>query len=183
MSVLKGSRIAYVFTAAVFIALGVFMCAWPLVTVGVLCAIAGAALLAGGVWQLVKYFRAGDYSLLHRWDFAAGALEAVLGLLVIRHPNAIVEMIPFVLGVMVLVNSVFQLQLSMELRKLGYPAWWYHLAAALVCALIAAFMMFNPFRSYELLSVFIGVAFIIDGLADLWTALYVTRRLKKMNLI
>lgn len=183
MSILKESKKSFVGSAGVYIAMGLLMCVWPVGVSNLMCFAAGAFLTAGGAWKIARYFRTKEYGLSGRADFAAGALEAIVGLLLLSRPNALVELVPVLLGVMVLVNSVFQIQVSLELKKLTYTGWWHHLAVALICAAVSVAMMFNPFRSYEVLSVILGAAFVVDGAADLWTALYVRRKLKKMNLM
>lgn len=183
MSILKGSKKAYIGSAAAYIVVGVLMCIWPVRVSQVLCYMGGAALTAGGIWKAVRYFRAKEYGLTGRADFAVGVLSAMLGALLMAKPTVMAELVPVLLGAMVLVNSVFQIQVSLELKRVNYAGWWRQTVISLVCAAVALFMMFNPFGSYELLSVIMGAAFIADGVSDLWFALYVTRKLKKMNLL
>ena len=183
MSILKGSQKSFIGSAAAYILIGILMCAWPIGVSNLVCFLAGAILAAGGVWKVIGYFRKKEFGFSGRADFAVGSLQAILGALLLSRPSVLVELVPVLLGVMVLVNSVFQIQVSLELKQVKYPLWWQHLAVSLICAAAAIFMMFNPFGSYGLLSVILGAAFIADGAADLWTALYVRRKLKKMNLL
>lgn len=183
MSILKGSKKGFIGTAVVYIIIGILMCAWPIGVSNLLCFIAGAVLVVNGLWRAIRYFRAGEYGFVGRADFAAGALQAFLGLLLMRRPYILTELTPILLGAMVLVNSVFQVQVALELKKIKYGRWQYYLAISLVCAAVALTMMFNPFQSYKVLSIIMGAAFIVDGAVDLWTALYVTKALKRLNLM
>jgi len=91
--------------------------------------------------------------------------------------------VPFILAVLVLVNGVFQVQIALELKEKKSKGWWYYLAACGVCAAVALVMMFDPFENYRLVSTLMGVAFILDGVTDLWTVLYLQGWLEKIKLM
>ena len=44
-------------------------------------------------------------------------------------------------------------------------------------------MMFDPFGSYRVMAAVLGAAFVVDGAAELWTALYLVRKLKRLGLM
>lgn len=183
MSILKSSRREFIYSGAAFVVLGVLMCLRPVGTAGVMCVIAGIALMVSGVMKAAAYFRKREYNLMPRMDFAGAALQAVVGLLLVIRPTVFIELVPFILGMMILVNSVFQVQTAMELKRIGYGSWWHHLAAGLVCGAVALVMMFDPFGSYRVIAVVMGLAFIVDGAADLWMALYLNNKLRKLGLL
>lgn len=183
MSILKTAQKEFIYSGAVYLLIGLFMCVWPVGTAGVMCVIAGAALIVSGLLKAANYFRKKDYSLTPRLDFAASSLLIILGILLAGRPDIFMSLVPFILGMMILVCSVFQLQIALELHAVKYPAWWYHLAIALACGILAIVMMFDPFQSYRIVAVFMGLAFMADGAADLYTGLYLKKRLKKLELI
>ena len=183
MSILKNTRKEFVYSGAVYLVIGILMCAWPVGTAGMMCVIAGAALIVSGVIKALGYFRKKDYGLMPRLDFSAAAIQVILGILLAARPDVFMSLVPFILGVMILVNSVFQTQVALELHLLKYDKWWHYLAAAVGCGLLAVIMMFDPFGSYRLIAVFMGVAFIVNGAVDLMTELYLKGRLKKLGLM
>lgn len=180
---LKGIRSSFSGAAALFIVVGIVMCAWPTSTASVLCAVAGLALIAGGVWKMADYFFKKRFGLTDRCDFAVGALQAVLGILLMGNPQVVMGLVPVLLGVMVLADSLFKVQLSVSLKKVSYVCWWHYLVMGLVCGAAAVVMMINPFATYELLSILLGATFIVNGLTDLWAAFYLNRQLKKLGIL
>lgn len=183
MSMIKGSKREMAISGAAYLVLGALMCAWPVGTAGVLCVMAGLALFAGGVWRAVGYFRKKDCTLQDRADFSAAALLIMFGAVLAVKREVFIVLAPFILGVMILASSVFQIQTAAELKKMKYDRWWYHLAAALVCGSAAVVMMFDPFGSYRVMAAVLGAAFVVDGAAQLWTALYLVRKLKRLGLM
>jgi len=107
----------------------------------------------------------------------------LMGALLASKPDIFMSLVPFILGVLILVNSVFQLQTALELHSVRYGTWWYHLAVSLSCGMLALIMMFDPFGSYRIVAVFMGLAFIVNGAADLYTALYLKNKLRQQGLI
>ncbi len=183
MSILKNEKKEFVISGAFYLLVGVLMCAWPVGTAGVMCVVAGAALVIGGIMKASGYFRKKDYGLMPRADFASAAIQVIIGIVLASKPDVFIVLVPFILGMMILVNSVFQVQTALELKALKYAGWWHHLVVAGVCGVIALVMMFDPFGSYRMIAIFMGIGFIADGAADLWTALYLTGKLKKLGLM
>ena len=183
MEILKSKKRVFALSGLLFLALGILMCIWPVGVTGVLCVLAGIALLGVGGWKVWKYFKQKKCNLSERLDFAAAALQAMLGLVMIVKTKEISVLVPPILGVMVLVNCVFQIQTALELKAKKSKGWWYYLSAAGACALIALVMMFDPFGNYRMVSVFMGVAFIVDGMTDIWTALYLKGWLERTKLM
>lgn len=177
MNILKSDKKGFIWSGVVYLLVGVLMCAWPVGTAEVMCVIAGGALIVSAVVKASVYFRKKDYGLMPRVDFASSALLVLLGLLLFFRPDVFMSLVPFILGMMILVNSVFQMQIALELHAAKYGAWWHYLAVSLGCGILALIMMFDPFGSYRLVAVFMGLAFLVDGAADLWTALYLKKKL------
>lgn len=183
MSILKSNKKEFIYSGIVYLLIGVLMCVWPVGTAGMMCVIAGGALIVSGAIKASAYFRKKDYGLMPRVDFASSSLLVILGILLAARPDVFMSLVPFILGMMILVNSVFQLQIALELHAVRYGAWWHYLAAALGCGILAIIMMFDPFGSYRIVAVFMGLAFLLDGAADLWTALYLKKKLAQLGLM
>ena len=181
MNILKSDKKGFIWSGIVYLLVGIFMCAWPVGTAELMCVIAGGALIVSGVVKASAYFKKKDYGLMPRVDFASSALLVILGALLASRPDIFMSLVPFILGMLILVNSVFQLQIALELHSAKYGAWWHYLAVSLGCGALALIMMFDPFGSYRLVAVFMGLAFLVDGAADLWTALYLKKKLAQAD--
>lgn len=177
MSILKTPKKELTISGVVYLLVGILMCVWPVGTAGVMCVIAGAALAVSGVLKAAAYFKKKEYGFMQRTDFTAAGLQMMIGSLLAFRADVFISVVPFILGMMILVNSVFQMQIALELHAAKYGAWWHYLAVSLGCGILALIMMFDPFGSYRLVAVFMGLAFLVDGAADLWTALYLKKKL------
>ena len=183
MSMLKSGRRELIVSGAVYCGLGLLMCIWPEGTAGAMCRIAGVLLAAGGLMRIVGYFRKKESGLTARAEFSVAAIGAVVGGMMAVRPEGFLPLVPFMMGVLIWVSSAFQLMTARELKKMHYGGWWYFLAAALICGAAAGLMMFDPFGSYRSVAYVMGGAFIADGAMDLYTALYLKGKLKKLGLM
>ncbi len=131
----KGIRNSLILTAALYIVVGLVLMVFPGSALRWASMVLGAATLAWGVARVVSYWREGGaYS--QRFDLFLGVLLALLGLFLILCPQFLASIIPFALGVYVLVDSVSAIRQALDMKALGYSKWWASLASALVLALL-----------------------------------------------
>lgn len=171
-----------------FVLIGLLMCIWPGGLTNLMCIIAGIALLIGGSWRIYGYFRKGYFgceetSFEVRLSLITAAMELALGVVLTVSPRSISNLVPVILGMMAIVNSVFALQDALRFKEIGYKGWWYHAVVVGVCCVAALVMMFNPFKSTVVVSIVMGAAFVIEGILELYTVLFVNEKLKKLGLI
>ncbi len=171
-----------------FVLIGLLMCIWPTGLTNLMCVIAGVALLIGGAWRIYGYFKKGHFndeevSFEVRLSLITAAMELALGIVLAVRPMSISNLVPVILGMMVIVNSVFQVQTAFRLKEIKYNGWWHHLAVVGVCCAAALLMMFDLFGSYAVVSIVIGAAFVIEGMLELYTVLYLNDKLRKLGLM
>ncbi|MBQ2957422.1 MAG: DUF308 domain-containing protein [Clostridia bacterium] len=183
MSILKSEKKELLYTGIVYLLIGVVMCTWPFGAAGVMSVLAGLTLIVLGMKRAAVYFTKKEYGLMQRLDFAAAAILVIIGIVIAGQPDFFLLLVPFILGMIILVNGVFLLQEAVELKKMKYDAWWHHLAAGFATGIAALIMMFDPFSSHRVMAVVMGVLFILDGAADLYTELFLKGRLKKLGLM
>ncbi len=170
-----------------FVLIGLLMCIWPTGLTSLMCIVAGIALLIGGAWRIYGYFKKGyfandEVSFEIRLSLITAVMELALGVVLTFSHRSISNLVPIILGVMVIVNGVFQVQTAFQLNELKYKGWWHHLVVVGVCCVAAIVMMFNLFGNM-VVSIVIGAAFFMEGILELYTVLYLNDKLKKLGLI
>lgn len=105
-----------------------------------------------------------------------------MGVIFILHPNAIISMFPVIIGLLVLIDGVFKVQTAFDAKRFGLREWWLILVGALLCAGLGLLLLFDPFAGSNWLMVLVGVSLLLDGVQNLFNALYtvkITRRRPK----
>ena len=75
----------------------------------------GAVLIALGVLAVINFLR--SKSELYHLDIVYGIVTIILGVLVIENPKVIGSIIPFVVGVGILINSGTKLKYALDLTS------------------------------------------------------------------
>ena len=180
MYFLKESKISLIISALTFIVLGLVLCIWPNVAMNFICVVAGAALLIGGAWQIIAYLRGKAAAGLAPGSFVSGVFEMLFGLVLVLQPQVVQVAVPLLLSVLLLVDSIVKLQISIDLKRAGYGHWWQSLLASLVIGVAAFLFILDPISSAASIVILIGVAFLINGVSDLWITLYVSRKIRDL---
>lgn len=88
---------------------GVVFLIAPAITLVTLAVVAGVALFAVGLVDAILYFRYREERKLTRWALAYAACDMVLGFALLVHPLISAAVIPWIVGVFLLVAGVFDL--------------------------------------------------------------------------
>lgn len=180
MYFLKESKGSLIISALTFIVLGLVLCIWPQTAMNFICIVAGAALLIGGAWQIIAYLHGKAAAGLAPGSFVSGVFEMLFGLVLVFRPQVVQAAVPLLLSVLLLVDSIVKLQISIDLKRAGYGHWWQSLLASLVIGVAAFIFILDPISSAASIVILIGVAFLVNGVSDLWITLYVSRKIRDL---
>ena len=138
----------------------------PGVTLVTLTAIAGAAFLVSGIFDVITYVRFREAMSLSGWALAYAVLDIVIGLMFLIHPIAFAAVIPWVIGFFFAVFGVVEIVGSLRIRKGGAPMWGWMLFSGIVSVLCGITFFVAPASFSIFLSVFIlmrGVSLVFYG--------------------
>lgn len=172
MKIFKRIKWSYVVLSAMFLLLGIFLVANPETSLIMICRILGAAMAVFGVMKIVLYFIREVEGVAIRFDFAVGLFCIILGALMLWRAPALTDVLSVMIGLLVLVDSVFKLQVAVDSRRMGAHSWWVTLVCTVVCLVLGVLLVFNPFDGKQVLTIMMGVSLIVDGVQNLCTVVY-----------
>lgn len=170
---LKSIRNSLILSSLLYVALGLLLLLLPGLSLNVACLLIGGAVLVYGAARLAAYFRGGASA--DRLDLVLGVLLVLLGLFLLIWIRFLLALVPVVLGVYILVDSLGSLKRSLDMRALGFSRWWVSCLVAAALALCGLVMVFNPFGTMEGLVQFIGLGFLVDGVYTLVNTILLER--------
>lgn len=138
----------------------------PGLTLVTITAIAGAAFLVSGIFDIINYVRFRKVMDLSGWAFAYAILDIIIGLMFLLHPLAFAAVIPWVIGAFFLVFGVFEIIGAFRIKKTGLSMWGWMLFSGIVSALCGLTFFFAPASLSIFLSVFVlmrGISMIVYG--------------------
>ena len=168
---MKTAKIGYIVISILFCVLGVVLLARPETSVPWIGRLLGIGMIVFGLIKLVGYFSKDLFRLAFQYDLAFGVLLIVLGTIVVAHPAGTMRFLSIMLGIPVLADGLFKVQIALDSRSFGIRRWWLVLVFAVVTCAIGAVLIFRSAAGSAALVGLAGLALLLDGTMNLCVAL------------
>lgn len=179
MQLLKRIRWVYVLLSLFLIGVGVCLFLQPGLSSATVCCAVGLGAMLFGIVKIVLYFLRELNEMAEQYDFAIGAMSVIAGAVLLIHPAAVLALIPQVLGIYMLVDCVFKLQVAMDARRLGNKGWWVSLIVTLLCICWGCLLIWQPFGLENYRTPLIASGLVADGVQNLVSVAYIAGTVKK----
>lgn len=156
-----------ILTSIVFIFLGICLFFYPDVVISMISYVLGGIILFTGVSSLIRYFTNKNKGILFSFDLIYGVFGVVLGGLLVLNPTGLATIIPFILGIWVIVNSIVKMRYSFRLKEYRNSAWFSTFVISLIILLWGLVLLFNPFEGALVITQVIGLFIIVYAVLDL----------------
>lgn len=163
------------------IALGILLIFQSEVTIITISYIIGSILIALGVIAAIRFIKHIKDISRSDLDIIYGIVCIILGVVVIENPEAIASVIPFVLGLIIIVNSATKLQYSFELKKEKNDLWLSTLILSIIMVICGIVLIFNPFKGAVLLTRIVGIFILIYSILDLTSTIVINNTFNKIK--
>ena len=161
------AKIGYIVMSAVFCAIGILFMACPELSVRMIGRALGIAMIVFGCFKLVGYFSKDLFRLAFQYDLEFGILLILLGLIVLVKSANVMNFIFIALGIAILTDGLFKVQIAIDSRKFGIREWWMILVLAVFTGLVGLVLVFRPAESSLVLTVLLGVSLLAEGILNL----------------
>ena len=179
---LNSRRVSCALSALCFIALGVFLLGWPELSRIWICRLLGAALLITGAVYVISHFvKSKGAATVFQYDLILGVILAIVGVWLLTTPDLIITFLQYILGAILIIHGVIDLQGALNLRSGGSSHWWPACLIALITLALGAIVIWNPFASINALLMLVGITLIYDGVSDLVILFQLMRTFKKVK--
>lgn len=164
-------------TAILLIALGILLICQSEATIITISYVLGGVIIALGVLAAIKFFQnikqhKGELDLVY------GIISVVLGIIIIKNPEAIASIMPMVLGVCIIISSSSKLQYAFELKANNNNLWKTTMAISIISTVCGLVLLFNPFKAIAYFTKVVGIFIIIYAILDLVSTYTIRRNVK-----
>ena len=182
LDIVKEARFIHVATSMLFGLAGIFLLAWPEIATTISRYLIGGCFILFGLARLLGYFSNDLYRLAFQYDLGLGGFCAVFGVLSIISPDNIQMVLPYTIGVYVLIDSLLKLQTAFDAKAFGMKHWFGLLISALLLILSAITLMVMTPKFH--VPAFVPVVLILHSAESIWNTLGTVRvRAKKSGTI
>ena len=172
----KSSLISLILSVLIFI-IAICLVVAPVQVASNTVVILGYVLIAAGVSHCISYFLTRNEINLLNFEFAQSILS--LGFVLVFNPTGTIISIAAFVGIYLIVNSVFKIQLSLNIATKKVNKWGVLLAAGVIELVFALLLMFMPFQTIKLLLIIVGSFLAITQLFDIYSDFFVLYRLNE----
>lgn len=164
------AKTGYIIMSAVFCVVGVLFIALPAQSAVVIGRALGIAMVVFGIIKLVGYFSRDLFRLAFQYDLEFGILLIALGVISLLRTGNVMDFICVTMGVAILADGLFKIQISVDARRFGIPSWWTVLLLAIIAGGVGLLLIFRPWESVQVLTVLLGIALLAEGILNLCVA-------------
>lgn len=143
--------------------------------------IIGGILVGLGAIAVLRFFKNSNDIIGAKLDIVYGVVCIIMGILVIRSPQAIASIIPFIIGIIIVINSATKLQYGLELRKEESELWLSTLILSIVMTICGVVLIFNPFEGAKLITRIVGIFILIYAILDFISTMVIRNTFIKLR--
>ena len=165
------AKAGYIVMSLVFCGAGTLFIAKPDLSAVVISRALGAAMIVFGLIKLVGYFSKDLFRLAFQYDLGFGLLLIALGILALAKPAGALDFIFTALGVAILTDGLFKLQIAVDSKRFGISTWWLTLVLAVITGVVGLALVFRPWDSVRLRTTLLGAALLAEGILNLCVAI------------
>ena len=144
--------------------------------------IIGSILIAIGTITIMKYINNLKSSIRNELDIIYGVGMAILGIIVISNPKGLASIIPFVLGIIMIISSATKLQISLDIMRKNEGKMTTSAILLLITCICGVVLIFNPFSGAKILAKIIGIIILIYAILDIVSTFKIQKIIKKRNI-
>ena len=151
------------------LAIGLLLVIYPDFTGKAICWLIAASLIAKGAGSILSRYRNKSLPQPVVFELMGGISTIFMGLFVALRSEMLISIIPFVVGLFLLISGVTSLQKAFEMKRMNYAKWNHGLIFTLIKVGLALVIVMNPFGTAMTLTRFIGACLVYDGATGLVT--------------
>ena len=157
---------------------GLMLAGFPEFSMVAVCYIIGIMLIVLGAVKICAYFSQDKYNIAFQFDLALGILSVIIGICTIIHHNWIINLLPIIIGIMIIADSLFTLQASIDAKRFGLPRWYLLLMFSILSVALGLILVFKSFKSAVVITILYGFGCFFIGFEKLVSIIYTTQRIK-----
>jgi len=177
MDSIKKLFVSSMISSVILIIVGLFLVIRPESTLSLISYVLGGILVIIGTTSLVNYYK--DKNSISTFELTYGILSLIAGLVIILNPKALVSLIPFVLGVWILISSLMKLKYVWDLNDTKNKSWITSLIITILMLILGIILVFNPFSGAVAITRMIGIFVIIYAVLDMVQSSIIKKNVKK----
>jgi len=176
---IKKLFVSSIISSVVLFVVGLFLVIRPASTLSLISYVLGGILVIIGTTSLVNYYK--DKKSVSTFELIYGVISLIAGLVLILNPKALASLIPFVIGVWILISSLIKLKYIWDLNDTKSKSWTTSLIITIIMLVLGVVLIFNPFEGAVMITRMIGIFVIIYAILDVVQSSIIKKSVKEIQ--
>lgn len=164
---MKSFRINRVVFAVGALIIGVVLLVWPSISLQIIAKCLGIVLAGGGIAAAFFYFKDHENTMKSVLLLMA-VVMLICGIVIFLYPENLINLIPTIIGIMVIFSGLINLGETFILSKQKYSRWWISLIVAVLTIAAGVFIVVKASSMAALITRIAGGTLLFVGISDLW---------------
>lgn len=130
--------------------------------------IIGGLIIIFGLDYIIRYLNNNKVTTYSKYGLTIGIIPVICGIFLICNPEILVSIIPFIAGMIIIMDAIEKIKHAIDLKKLNLEEWWIDLIVAILFMVFGIIIILNPFKTAKLLIRILGIFFLVDCFIDVW---------------
>ena len=113
--------------------------------------------------------------VFNKFDLLAGVICISFGLFLIVNKDVLLSLIPFSMGVIIIMDALGGIIKSIKLKKMNFKRWWILLSINIIFFVFAVYIIIKANAISELLIRIIGGFLIVDAIMDFFLTVKISK--------
>lgn len=158
----------YLVITVVSLIVGIMLAVQPMMSLAIVCFVIGASFIVGGVFAIRRANLQREQGIPSSMMLGLGVFALLTGFFFIAGRNFIIGAIPLFFGIAFLIDGIFKLMGSFDLRNSQMERWNTVSISAVITIIIAIIVIINPIGTGALFTRLLGILLIVNGVSSLW---------------
>ena len=167
MEFLKSNAKREALFVVLYMALGIFFVVRPGTTFRVIGNVIAILMLIIGIIHICLYFTKKNFEGIQKNGLVTGIILSIVSIYLLLKPEFLESLVGFIIGFMILLAGVTQLQNAVDLFYFKNKAWPFMLVTAAILIILGIIALVNPFSATETFVEATGVFVIISAIFKL----------------
>ena len=168
----------FLLSSVICIALGIVFIIWRASVLEVVANILAVVLIIVGAIYVCSFFMR---IITNGLSVAMGLIVLAVGIWFMIQPRIVVELIPIVIGLVLIFHSIRSIIEAIDARKYGYGGWNIGLVFSIISLVCGIICVTNAFDLMKTATAIVGVILIFNGISNIWITGCATSAENKYN--
>ena len=172
-NIVKEARVIHVVASALLLLSGILLLTWSDADDTLTRWVMGANFVVLGVARILGYFANDLYRLAFQYDLAMGAFCVIFGVLCMIRPDSVQNVIPYAIGLYVLLDGLLKAQTAFDAKAFGMKHWFGLLISSGLLSVFGVLALVGLTTWPQ--HILVGIALILDGGENIWNTMGTVR--------